>query len=147
MGSLSCLTMRNRPSNPFLPGHGSERRGKRRLGDAEKWLSDWYGDDPRRSLPRRPFYADWDEKDRRVVADRREDVTLLISDARAWEKKHGRVEYAQYVRHLRKDLGIDVSHFHKNVGAMADGYLKSVSDADSRLRAILNLKLGAAGFD
>lgn len=59
------------------------------LGEAEKRLSDWYGEDPRRSLPQRPFYADWDEKDRRVVADRREDVTLLISDARGWEKKHG----------------------------------------------------------
>jgi hypothetical protein len=23
-----------------------------RLGDAEKWVSEWYGDDPRRSLPR-----------------------------------------------------------------------------------------------
>jgi hypothetical protein len=56
------------------------------------------------------------------------------------------MEYAQYVRHLRNDLGIDVSHFHKNVGAMADGYMKGVSDADSRLREILNLKLGASGF-
>jgi len=52
-------------------------------------MSEWYGDDPRRSLPQRPFYADWDEKERRAVADRREDVILLISDARAWEKKHG----------------------------------------------------------
>ena len=57
-----------------------------------------------------------------------------------------RTEYTQYVKHLRKDLGIDVSHFHKNVSAMADGYLKGVADANSRLRAILNLKLGASGF-
>lgn len=62
---------------------------KGRLSDAEKLLSDWYGDDPRRSLPNIPFYAGWDEKDRMVVADRKEDVTLLISDARAWKKKHG----------------------------------------------------------
>lgn len=54
--------------------------------------------------------------------------------------------YTQYVRHLRNDLSIDVSRFHKNVGAMADGYLKGVSDADSQLRVILNLKLGALGF-
>jgi len=52
-------------------------------------MSEWYGDDPRRSLPQIPSYADWDEKERRVVADRKEDVTLLISDARAWEKKYG----------------------------------------------------------
>ena len=62
---------------------------KGKPGDAERWMSEWYGDDPRRSLPQWPFYADWDEKERRVVADRMEDVTLLISDARAWEKKHG----------------------------------------------------------
>lgn len=62
------------------------------------------------------------------------------------DPSRSRLEYAQYARHLRKDLGIDVSHFHKNVGAMADGYLKGISDADSRLRAILNLKLGAPGF-
>lgn len=59
---------------------------------------------------------------------------------------HSRTEYAQYVKHLRKDFGIDVSHFHKNVSAMADGYLKGVADGNSRLRAILNLKLGASGF-
>ena len=52
-------------------------------------LLDWYGDDPGRSLPQRAFYANWDEKDMRIVADRREDVELLISDARAWQKKHG----------------------------------------------------------
>ena len=52
-------------------------------------MSEWYGDDPRRSLPQRSFYADWDEKERRIVADGKEDVTLLISDARAWEKKYG----------------------------------------------------------
>jgi hypothetical protein len=52
-------------------------------------LLDWYGDDPHRSLPQSPFYADWDEKEKRVVVERREDVTLLISDARAWRKKHG----------------------------------------------------------
>lgn len=69
--------------------HVHDLLAKGRLSDAEKRLSDWYSDDPRRSLPQRPFYADWDEKERRVVADRREDVTLLIFDARAWEKKYG----------------------------------------------------------
>jgi hypothetical protein len=54
------------------------------------------------------------------------------------------MEYTQYVKHLRKDLGIDVSRFHKNAGAMADGYLKGVADANSRLRGIL--KLGTPGF-
>lgn len=62
---------------------------KGKLGDAEKRMSEWYGDDPHRSLPQRPFYVDWDEKERGIVADRKEDVTLLTSDARAWEKKHG----------------------------------------------------------
>jgi hypothetical protein len=57
-----------------------------------------------------------------------------------------RMEYAQYVKHLRKDLGIDVSYFRKNVGAMADGYLEGVADAHSRLRTILNLKHGVSGF-
>ena len=54
-------------------------------------MSEWYDDDPRRSLPRMPFYVDWGEEERKVVADRKEDVTLLISDARAWERKHGYV--------------------------------------------------------
>jgi hypothetical protein len=124
-------------------------------------MSEWYGDDPQRALPQRPFYADWDEKEREVVADRKEDVALLISDARAWEKDHGyvwlicpharsvnascsRMEYTQYVKHLRKDVGIDVSHFNKNVGVMVDGYLNAVADANSWLRGIL--KLGASGF-
>ncbi|KAF9650963.1 hypothetical protein BDM02DRAFT_3111266 [Thelephora ganbajun] len=124
--------------------HDLLARGK--LGDAEKRLPDWYGDDPRQSLPHRPFYANWDEEERRVVADRKEDVTLLISDARAWEKKHGHTEHMQYVKHLRRDLGVDVSHFHTNVGAMTNGYLKGVMDIDSQLHAILNLKLGASGF-
>ena len=132
-------------------------RGK--LSDAETMVSEWYGDDPRRSLPQRSFYADWDDKERRVVADRKEDVTLLISDVRAWGNRHGWVwtissecsrnidqghsntEYTQYVKHL----SAGVSHFHKNVGAMADGYLKGVADVNSRLRGIL--KPGAAGFD
>jgi hypothetical protein len=57
---------------------------------------------------------------------------------------YSRMEYTQYVKHLRKDLGIDVSRFHKNAGAMADGYLKGVADANSRLRGIL--KLGTPGF-
>ena len=52
-------------------------------------MSEWYGDDPRRSLPQRPFYSEWDEKERGVVAERKEDVTLLMSDARAWARKHG----------------------------------------------------------
>ena len=68
------------------------------------------------------------------------------SNPRNVDTGHSRVEYAEYIRHLRKDLGIDVSHFHKNVGTMADGYLKGVADVDSRLRAILNSKLGAPGF-
>ena len=59
---------------------------------------------------------------------------------------HSRVDYVQYIRHLREDLGIDTSHFLRNVDAMADGYLKAVTDADSRLRTILGLKLEAPGF-
>ena len=53
------------------------------------------------------------------------------------------MEYTQYVKHIRKDLGIDVSYFRKNVGAMADGYLNGVADAHSRLCTVLNLKHGA----
>lgn len=63
-----------------------------------------------------------------------------------FDPSHSRVEYTQYVKHLRKDFDIDVSHFHKNIDAMADGYLKGVSDAVSRLRAVFNFKLGASGF-
>jgi len=117
--------------------HDLLARGK--LDEAEKRTSEWYGNDPHQSLPQISFYTDWDEKEKRIVVDRKEDVVLLISDAQAWEKRHGRMEYAQYVKHLRKDLGIDVSHFHKNVGAMADGYLKGVVDLNSRLRGILEL--------
>ena len=57
---------------------------------------------------------------------------------------HRHTEYTQYVNHLKKDLGIDVSHFSKNVGAMVNGYLNAVTDADSRLRGIL--KPGTSGF-
>lgn len=66
--------------------------------------------------------------------------------ANAWNVDPGRrrTEYGQYLKHLRKDLGIDVSHFNKNVGAMVDGYLNAITDADSRLRGIL--KLGTSGF-
>lgn len=94
----SCLNVGLPPSPVFKICADSIRQcihdllAKGRLSDAENRLSDWYGDDPRRSLPQTPFYADWDEKDRRLVADRREDVTLLISDARAWKKKHGYVQ-------------------------------------------------------
>ena len=59
---------------------------------------------------------------------------------------HSRVEYTQYAKHLKKDLGIDVSYFRENVGAISDGYLKGVADAHSGLRTILNLKHGASGF-
>ena len=62
------------------------------------------------------------------------------------DPSHSRMDPTQYVEHLRKDLGIDVSRFHKNVSAMADGYLKGIADANSQLRAILNLKLGVSGF-
>jgi len=60
------------------------------------------------------------------------------------DPNHSRTEYTQYVKHLKKDLGIDISHFHKNVGAMADGYLKGVTDVNFRLRGIL--KLGTPEF-
>jgi hypothetical protein len=56
------------------------------------------------------------------------------------------MEYAQYVKHVREDLAFDVFHCHENVGVMVDGYLGGVTDVDSRLRGILNLKLGALGF-
>ena len=65
---------------------------------------------------------------------------------RSTDPGHSHTEYAQYVKHLRKDLGIDVSRFRKNVGAMADGYLKGVAEAHSGLCTILNLKPGASGF-
>jgi len=62
------------------------------------------------------------------------------------DPSHSRTEHTQYIKHLRKDLGIDVSHFHKNVSAMANGYLKGVADANSRLHEILNFNLGASEF-
>ena len=59
---------------------------------------------------------------------------------------HSRMEYAQYVTHLKKYFDVDISHFHKHVGPMTDGYLKVVADAHSQLRAILNLEHGTSGF-
>ena len=77
------------PCSNSLPQFIHDLLAKGELADAKKRMSEWYGDDPRRFLPQRPFYAGWDEKERIIVADRKEDVTLLISDARDWEEKHG----------------------------------------------------------